>query len=155
MTKSIFRTCTLLGLSLAAAAVLPAQNNPHSIVGTWDVTVTVTDCQTGALIRTVRSLQMFSRAGAFSETANTALRGSSVGAWAHGEGQTYNANYWFFRYKPDGTFASVAQAVDMVSLGADGNTFTAAGTIQDFDGSNALISTGCFVHSATRLGAGN
>jgi hypothetical protein len=157
MTRNLFRICTIaLGLA-ASQVVLPAEDN-HSVEGVWDVAVTVTNCQTGAVIRTVRSLQMFSHDGSFTETANTFLRGSSVGTWNHDTAQNYQARFWFFRYKPDGTFASIAQALDNITLNADGSEFTAAGSIQDFDATNTLISTGCFTHAATRLsgsGQGN
>ena len=64
--------------------------------------------------------------------------------------QTYNASYWFFRYKADGTFASIARISDTIQLGQAGE-FTSAGTVLDFDATGTLISTGCFVHSAKRL----
>ncbi len=152
MTKSIFRTCAILALALMGSQTLLAQD-AHSIVGAWDVSVTVKNCSTGAVIRTVRSIQMFSQDGSFTETANTFLRGSSLGSWDRTGGETYNATFWFFRYTATGTFASFAQALDSITLSDDGNTFTASGTIQDFDASNNLISTGCFTHSAMRLTA--
>src|SRR5690348_9222616 len=104
MTKNIFRIAATLALSLAASQrVLPAQNM-NGPEGVWDVSVNVVNCQTGAFIRTVRSIQGFQHSGAFTETANTFLRGSSIGVWNHQGAQYYNASYWFFRYKPDGTF---------------------------------------------------
>ncbi len=72
--------------------------------------VTVTNCQTGATIRTVHSLQLFSRDASFSETPNTYLRGSSVGVWNRTVDHSYGALYWFFRYNADGSFASTAQS---------------------------------------------
>ncbi|SPF50983.1 conserved exported hypothetical protein [Candidatus Sulfopaludibacter sp. SbA4] len=152
MKKNILRICTFaLGLA-GAQSMLPAQNTQtQTLEGVWDVSVTVTNCQTGALIRTVRSLQMFLQDGSFTESANTSLRGISVGTWNRVSGPMYNATYWFFRYNPDGTFASIAQSLDTITLTQDGSHFGAAGTIQDFDANNTLISTGCFVHQATRL----
>jgi hypothetical protein len=100
----------------------------HTVAGVWDVTATVTNCQTGALIRTVHSLQNFSPDGTFSETANTLLRGSSVGVWSRsqaGPGK-YSATYFFFRYLPTGAFASTAQSIDMVTVSEDGTHFSAA-----------------------------
>ena len=151
MTKSIFRICGVLALAAAASPAILSAEGTRGIVGIWDVSVTVKDCHTGAPIRTVRSLQMFNQDGTISETANTFLRGSSVGVWAHAGGQMFGATFWFFRYKPDGTFASIAKALDMVVLGQDGSQFTASGTIQDFDANNVLLTTGCFTHAARRL----
>ena len=153
MTKSILRICAISALALTASPLLLSAQERPRLEGVWDVSVTVTNCQTGAVIRTVRSLQMFDHHGSFTETANTFLRGSSLGSWAHSHEQTYDATYWFFRYKPDGTFASFAKSLDSIELDPDGSTFTASGTIQDFDATGTLISTGCFTHAAKRLTA--
>jgi hypothetical protein len=152
MTKSIFRTCAILALALMGSHTVLAQD-ANSIVGTWDISVTVKNCSTGAVIRTVRSIQMFSQDGSLAETANTFLRGSSLGSWDRTGGETYNAKFWFFRYTPTGTFASFAQALNLITLSDDGSSFSASGTVQDFDASNNLISTGCVTQSATRLTA--
>jgi hypothetical protein len=151
MTKSIFRICSILALGFATSQTNLSAQDTNSIRGVWDVSVTVTNCQTGALIRTVRSVQLFSRDGSFSETASTFLRGSSEGIWNRAGDRMYSASFWFFRYKPDGTFASIAKGTDAVVLSQDGNEFNSAGTVQDFDANNVLLSTGCVTHSAKRL----
>jgi len=148
MKASVLRT-SILALGLAALpAILSAQDN--NMTGVWDVSVTVKNCQTGALIRTVRSLQMFLRDGSFTETANTASRGISVGTWTHAEGQTYQASYSFFRYNADGTFAGVAKSADTINLSNNAAAFSASGTIQDYDANNVLISKACFTHAVNR-----
>lgn len=149
--RNILRVCTI-ALALASTHAAVAQNR-NSIEGVWNVTVTVTDCQTGTLIRTVHAIQGFSHHGSFTETASTYLRGSSIGTWKHDGGDNYSTSYWFFRYTPTGAFASFASALNKEQLSDDGNHFTASGTIQDFDASGNLISTGCVEHSATRLAA--
>ena len=151
MRTTILRICTV-ALALATAQVAFAQNS-NSIEGVWNVTVTVTNCQTGALIRVVRAIQGFSHDGSFTETASTYLRGSSIGTWNHDGGENYSSTYWFFRYTPTGAFASFASALNNETLADDGNHFTASGTIQDFDAAGNLISVGCVVHSGTRLAA--
>jgi len=114
------------------------------------VSVTVTDCQTGALIGTVHSLQAFHHDGTMVETANTALRCISEGVWNAAGGQMQGASYWFFRYTSAGTFASLAKVTDKIGLGSDDH-FTSTGVVQDFDANGNLISTGCFIHTAYRL----
>src|ERR1700760_854946 len=80
MKTNMFRICTFLALGLVASLqTLHAQQN--TLEGIWNVSVTVTDCNTGALIRTVHSLQAFHHDGTITETANTASRGMSVGTW--------------------------------------------------------------------------
>lgn len=150
MTKLVFRISTLL-LALAASQTLLHAQRPHSIEGTWEVNVTVVDCQRGTPIRIVRSLQLWSRDHSFSETANTYLRGSSVGAWAHDDRDTYIPTYWFFRYNADGTFKSMAEGLNKVTLSDDGKTFTATGTITDTDINGNVLSVGCVSQAASRL----
>jgi hypothetical protein len=94
---------------------------------------------------------MFHSDGAFSETTNTGTRGSSIGYWYRQEGQLYGANYFFFRYNPDGSFASFARAVNTITLGSEGSQFTVTATIQDYDANNNLLSTGCVTQTAKRL----
>jgi hypothetical protein len=125
------------------SAVLP-------IVGVWDVAVTVVNCQTGALIRNVHAVQMYQPDGAFSETTSIGTRGSSVGYWYQQQGHLYGANYFFFRYNADGSFASIAKAVNTITLNADGTQFTVTATIQDYDANNSLISTGCVTQTAKK-----
>jgi len=153
MKTNLFR---ILALSAIAAAASSAQQverglEGRPIVGVWDVAVTVVSCQTGALIRNVHSVQMFQQDGAFSETTNSGRRGSSIGYWYRQDGQTYGAAYFFFRYNPDGTFASFAKAANTITLSPDGNQFTVTATIQDYDVNDILISTGCVTQTAKRL----
>jgi hypothetical protein len=153
----------ILALSAIATAVGSAQQvdaaQAHAqkaaggaqIAGVWDVAVTVVNCQTGALIRNVRSVQMYQPDGAFSETANTGTRGASIGYWYRQEGQIYCANYFFFRYNADGSFASFAKAVNAITLSPDGSQFNVTATIQDYDANNSLLTTGCVTQTAKRL----
>ena len=153
MTKSLLRISALVALTFTASQMTLLAQDEHSLVGTWDVSVTVRNCSNGGIIRTVRSLQMFDKTGSMTETANTASRGISLGAWSHGHerDQIFPASYWFFRYKPDGTFASIAKILDTITVSPDGTEFTSVGTVEDFDQSGTSLSVGCFTHSAKRL----
>ncbi len=153
MTQRFFRSCILFTLGFAALQTSLLAQERKSLEGVWSVSVTVTNCQTGAPIRTVASLQQFRHDGSMIETANTAARGISEGVWGRADNHTVAAQYWFYRYKADGTFASRASITDKILLGSDGQ-FTSAGVVNDYDASGALLTTGCFTHTATRLSAG-
>jgi len=149
MKTSMFRICAILGIGLAASLqTLHAQQ--RTLEGVWNVSVTVTDCQTGALIRTVNSIQAFHPDGTETETANTSSRGISEGVWKPDGAGMYAASYWFYRYTSTGTFASIATVTDNIKLGSDGH-FTSTGVVIDHDANGNLISTGCFIHTAYRL----
>ncbi len=153
MTKSFLRLCTILALCFAASQVIIPAQETSRLDGIWSVSVTVTNCQTGAPIRNVTSLQEFRPDGSMIETANTASRGISEGVWGPGDDRSIAAAYWFYRYNPDGTFASRASVTDKIVVSSN-DQFSSAGVVVDFDANGNLLTTGCFTHSATRLSAG-
>ena len=150
MTKMI-RVLAAIAIAFTASQTLLLAQEKHSPEGTWNLNVTVVNCQTGALIRTVNSLQMFSHDGSLTETANTASRGGSVGKWSHVDGNTYTTQFWFYRYNPDGTFKSMAEGLNKLELSGDGTHFTASGIVTDYDATGNVISVGCVTHAAQRL----
>jgi len=112
--------------------------------------VSIRDCQSGDVIRSVRALNLFIHDGSLTETAVNVLRTPSVGTWRRLEGQTYTSTFTFYRYNPDGTFASRAKVTRTIELNNDGSKFTSTGTVEDFDANNVLISTACPTETATR-----
>ena len=88
--------------------------------------------------------------GTETETANTASRGISEGVWDYAWDRTVAALYWFYRYNPDGTFASRASVTNKIVLGSNGK-FTSSGIVVDYDANGNLLTTGCFIHTAYRL----
>ena len=75
MKTNLIRVLVLSALAATAAFAQPAEaartqaqrgSAPAPIVGIWDVAVTVVNCQTGASIRNVHSVQMYQPDGAFS-----------------------------------------------------------------------------------------
>lgn len=127
-----------------------------AIDGVWVVNVTVRDCQTGNLIRSLHALNLYIHDGSLTETAVNAEpavnvpRTPSVGTWRHLGGRTYASTLNFFRYETDGTFASRARVTRTIELNEDGSVFTSTGTVKDFDANNVLISTGCSTETGTR-----
>ena len=129
MKTGMFRICAMLAIG-AAASITTLQAQQHTLEGVWNVAVTVTDCTTGAPIRTVHSLQAYHHDGTVNETANTALRGPSEGVWSHaGSRQTYKDSFYFYRYTSTGTFASLAHGVNTMTLSADGAHYTSIGNV--------------------------
>jgi hypothetical protein len=150
MKTNMLRICAILAIGLVAS-LQTLQAQPHTLEGVWNVSVTVTDCNTGAVIRTVHSLQAYHHDGTVNETANTALRGPSEGVWRAAGGQTYSDSFYFYRYTSTGTFASLAHGMDTITLSSDAGQYTSTGTVLDFDANGNLISTGCVIHTAYRL----
>ena len=150
MKTSMFRICAMFAIG-AAASIPSLQAQQHTLEGVWNVSVTVTDCNTGAIIRTVHSVQAYHHDGTVAETANTAMRGPSEGVWSVAGGGMYQDSFYFYRYTPTGTFASLAHGVDTITLGDDAGHYTSVGNVYDYDANGNLLSKGCVIHTAYRL----
>ncbi len=160
MRKRVLRISAMIALVMAGTQMVVSAQEPGGaensrrkapdIEGVWTVNVTIRDCQTGDAIRSLRALNLFIHDGSLTETAVNVLRTPSVGIWKHLEGQTYASIFTFFRYKPDGTFASRAKVTRTIELKDNGGEFTSSGTVEDFDADNTLISTACETETATR-----
>jgi hypothetical protein len=139
-------------LVLALAAVQPvasAQETP-GLEGLW--IANVTNCPTGTPGPTIRALYMFSHDGSFTTEAaffaQSLRRSSGLGVWRHTQGHTYTAEFWFFRYNPDGSFFSTREVTLTIELNA--GQFTTMDKVEEYDASGKLISTGCATSTATR-----
>jgi hypothetical protein len=131
--------------------MVSAEDERHGIEGLWDVTATVRDCQTGAVIRQVRGITMFIQDGSMTQIAANLLRSSAEGTWRHTEADNFTESFWFFRYNPDGSVASTANVTHTIELSRDGTQFTSSGVVRDFGANKNLISTACATETATRL----
>jgi hypothetical protein len=144
------RICMILALGLVGTEAIAADEHAPRLLGVWNVSVAVRNCETGAIIRNLRALNLFVRDGSMSETSTNILRGPSVGEWQHVEGDTYASMFEFFRFNADGTFASTARVIRTIELSKDGTEFTSTGTVEDFNADNVRISVGCSTETAAR-----
>jgi hypothetical protein len=60
-------------------------------------------------------------------------------------------SFYFYRYTSTGTFASLANGTDTITLGPDAGQYTSVGNVHDYDANGNLISMGCVIHTAYRL----
>lgn len=152
LKSSVIATLLLTGaqMMLSAQETADSRKEKLGIEGVWITSVSIRDCQSGTVIRTVRALNLFIHDGSSVETAVNVLRTPSVGSWKRLEGQTYASTFTFYRYNPDGTFASKAKVTRTIELSEEGNDFTTTGTVEDFDANNVLISKSCPTETGTR-----
>lgn len=142
--------CTILALGLTGTTATAADEHAPHLQGLWNVNVAVRNCETGEIIRNLRALNLFVHDGSMTETSTNILRGTSVGTWRHVQGDTYMSMFEFFRFNPDGTFASTARVTRTIELSEDGTRFTSTGTVEDFNAQNVRVSVGCSTEIAAR-----
>jgi hypothetical protein len=142
--------CMMLALGLAATQATASAQQPPRLNGVWNVSVTVRSCETGELIRSVRALNLYVHDGSMSETSSNSRRSNSLGIWRHLRDNTYTSMFEFFRYNPDGTFATTARVIRTIEVSDDGRQFVSTGTVEDFDAQNVRVSVGCSTETAVR-----
>ena len=143
-------TCLMLALGLTATQATASADQTPRLNGMWNVSVVVRNCETGEVIRSVRALNLYVHDGSMTETSSNSRRSNSVGTWRHLQDNTYTSMFEFFRYNPDGTFASTARVIRTIELSQHGTRFVSTGTVEDFDAQNARVSVGCSTETAVR-----
>ena len=136
-----------------------AREQAQRIEGVWLPIVTITDCQTQAVIATFPSMEIYVRGGGY--IGFGAVQKSDqvgMGAWRHVGGRNYIAEYQFFGYAPppvgapdgapDGTMLKISAAI---RLSADGTSFTSSQTADLLDPAGNVVARICGSRHATRL----
>jgi hypothetical protein len=151
----------IVGLALAISLLLmmgpvrvSGQSGEGRLEGTWDVQVTIRNCQTGAEIRTFTSLTTFMSGGTLLDSTSgtpQALKTPGQGVWNHVGGNTYRFSFKYFSFDPGGNFTGSTKVTHEAALASDGKEFTSAGTAQVYDPSGNLIFTGCSSTTAIRF----
>ena len=124
----------------------------RAIEGTWNVVVTLRDCQSQAPLGTFRAMDMFIQGGSIVDTnaAPPTTRGPGFGSWEYIGEQQFAATLRFFIYNPDGTFAGVRRLAQEISLGLDNNSWESTVTTIIFNPAGTPIATGCATAIASR-----
>lgn len=143
-------TCMMLALGLAATQAIASDEDRPRLNGAWNVAVAIKSCETGELIRSVRAVNLYVHDGTMAETSSNSRRSSSLGTWRHLRNNTYKAMFEFFRYNPDGSFATWARVLRTIEVSEDGTQFVSTGKVEDFDDQNVRVSVGCATETAVR-----
>lgn len=153
--KSLGGTALVICLSaMFTPAWVSGQSGGGRLDGTWDVQVTIRDCQTGAAIRSFASLTTFMFGGTVIDSTSgmrQALKTPGQGVWNHVSGDTYRFTFKSFSFDPAGNFSGWTKITHEAVLDSNGNEYTSAGTAEVYASDGTLISTGCSTTTATRF----
>jgi hypothetical protein len=142
-------------VALACASSMAAyasddEDGPHGLTGTWQVQVTLRNCQSGAPIGApFYSLLTFADGGTLTEsTANPlfypAIRGPGQGVWSRSRhGRQYAASSIAF-ITMNGTLVKTQKITQTIDMGPGQNDFiTPHATVEFFDPVGNLLNSGC------------
>lgn len=126
----------------------------RAIEGTWNVVVTLRDCQSQAPLGTFRAMDMFIQGGSIVDTnaAPPTTRGPGFGSWEYTGEQQFTATLRFFIYNPDGTFAGVRRLAQEIVVAPDNNSWESTVATIIFNPAGTPIVTGCATATAVREG---
>src|SRR6187431_1943106 len=149
--------------SASSLGVVSAQDNLKSksvggggqLVGTWDVQVTIRDCQTNAEIGLpFPSLTAFMFGGTLVDSTSRmpqAAKTPGHGVWSHAGGNLYRFKFKAFSFGPTGTFTGWTIITHEASMDPGGNSYESAGTAEFYNSAGVLVGTGCSSTTATRF----
>lgn len=141
-------------VSQACTDSTSAQSNETKdpIEGVWNSQVTITNCQTGAIMRQFAALNMFIHGGTLADTDTQppATHGPAFGTWQNASGPQYASTFRLFRFNADGSFAGANTVARTITLSAGGAAFTSSLSITVEDPTGATLSTACGSENATR-----
>lgn len=159
-----YPTTIALGILLLSLLGVAAQANSRAaatgkswfadpIVGTWEVVVDVTNCNTGDSIASGgQALALFNADGTRHETnaTNPALRTPGYGNWHRVENNEYEFAFKFFRFDSTGAYIGSTSVRHDLFLSADATSYYSEGIAEFLDPANNLLFVGCGSATATR-----
>jgi hypothetical protein len=144
----------VLGSGLTATAESENDESPNGLEGTWRVLLTVSDCQTGQVLRTFPAVFAFAKGGTLTLTTAgqlPSLSTTGLGIWQHTKGHSYGAVSESFIFSPAGAWAQTHRLTRAIEVSNDGDQFTDTVALQIFDTNGNQIVTGCGTSVGSRM----
>ena len=163
MNKQLVKSVGAMSLPAAIAALLvqgcigsnSAQSNEtiDPLEGLWNSQVTLTNCQTGAVMRQFAAMNLFIHGGTMTDTDTQppASHGPAFGNWQSSGGAQYASMFQLYRFNADGSFAGANKVTRSITLTVDGNGFTSTIAVDVQDPTGATLSSSCGTETATRF----
>ncbi len=129
-------------------------SNGQRLEGTWDVQVTIRNCQTGTAIRTFPSIGTFMSGGTMSDSTSgtpQALKTPGHGIWSYIGGRNYRFKFKSFSFDASGNPTGWTIISHEANLNHRANEYVSAGIAEVYNMNGNLIFTGCSTTTATRF----
>ena len=144
----------VLGSGLTATAQSLNAASPNGLEGTWRVQLTVSDCQTGQVLRTFPALFAFAKGGTLTYTTAGQLPSATttgLGVWKHTNGHSYSAVSEVFIFSPAGAWIQTHRLTRSIEIDNDADEFTDIVALQIFDTSGNQLVAGCATSVGSRM----
>ena len=160
MRKDICKFAVGIALMSVITAVLTFAQSKEAagggrLEGAWNVRVSITNCQTGGLIRSFDSVTQFMTGGTLIDSTSgtaQALKTPGQGVWEHTTGQNYRFKFKSFTFDAAGNYTGYTVIQHDATLANTGNSYESTGTVEVHNPAGVLVGTGCSTTTATRFG---
>jgi hypothetical protein len=152
LAVSLFLITVITGLSFAQTRENPVGGR---LEGTWNVRVSITNCQTGGVIRSFDSLGQFMPGGTLLDSTSgtaQALKTPGEGVWEHTTGPNYRFKFKSFTFDATGNYTGYTVIQHNATLANTGDSYESSGTLEVYNPAGVLVATGCSTTTATRFG---
>jgi hypothetical protein len=159
MRNKFMKTIGGLALAISLFATFGTQkaSSKHRgggrLEGTWDVQVTLRNCQTGAEIRTFPELVTFMFGGTMLDSTSgipQSLKTPGHGVWSHVSGDIYRFSFKSLNFDAGGAFTGWTKVTHEATLNPKATEYCSVGTAEVYAPAGNLIFAGCSTTTATR-----
>jgi hypothetical protein len=158
------RKQTLKAISRASLAILvlavfgqmwvsAEAQNEQGLVGSWDLQVTLRDCDTGTPLVTFAAINTYNQGGTMNQASRHppgAAPSGGHGVWSHTTGRDYSAAFRFFGFTSAGVFTGKTTVRSTIDLDQNGDSYTSTDTGEILTADGNLIRS-CSTSTATRF----
>lgn len=144
----------VLAIVVAAYKAPSQQGGGGRLDGTWEVQLTVRNCQTGAAIVTFPEVTTFMFGGTMIDSTAgraPALKTLGQGVWSHVSDNVYQFKFKHFNFDAAGNFIGWSIISQEATLDSDGSQYSSEGKAETYNSMGTLLATGCSTTTATRL----
>jgi|SRR5271163_2030883 len=151
--SAVIATALIQACSMGSSQVsAQAADVADPIEGVWSSQVTITNCSTGATLRSFTALNLFARGGTMEDTDSQPPtgHGPGLGVWTDSGSSQYASSFQFFRFNTDGSLAGSQQIARTITLATDAQSFTSKINVTVLDASGNTTATACGTETAMK-----
>ena len=132
----------------------PAVSGGGRLDGSWNVRVTIRNCQTGDPIRSFDSVTQFMQGGTLIDSTSgipQALKTPGEGIWEHTVGSGYRFKFRSFTFDAAGNYTGYTIIQHTAAMASSGDDYESAGTVEIYTPNGTLVGNGCSTTTASRM----
>ena len=154
--KNNLRSLCVLVVILTLTFLGSAQENLGGgrLAGTWDVRVTIRNCQTGGEIMSFDSITQFMQGGTLLDSTSSIPQSQKTpgqGIWRHLQGNSYRFTFKAFHFDAAGNYVEYRIVTHDAEMDASGDSYTSSGSVKIYSPDGTLVRSGCSSTTAKRF----